>query len=242
MYFLLQMLLGGCILESLDKLYSLKQEHYFNSIRREIETLLPARVEKVLEIGCGSGATLHWLKQEKGCCWAAGVELTEDASERARSRLDFFMTGDIEKIKLPFDNGSLDLILCLDVLEHLVDPWLTVENLIKFLKPGGAMIVSLPNVMHRSAMLPLLFDDRWDYVPSGILDKTHIRFFTKKTAIEMLKNSGLTVDTVLSVIPIQRGSRAWFFNLLTLNLFRRFFTTQYIARGIMATNADRLYL
>lgn len=231
--------LEGCILGSLDKFYSSKQEHYFNSIRKEIATLLPAKIEKVLEVGCGSGATLNWLKQEKGCTWVAGVELTEDASARARDRLDFFMTGDIEKIKLPFDNGSLDLILCLDVLEHLVDPWLAVKNLIELLKPGGAMIVSLPNVMHRSAMLPLLLNDRWDYVPSGILDRTHLRFFTRKTTVELLERSGLTVDAVLSVIPIRRGSRVWLFDLLTFHVFRRFFTTQYIARGVITSIAER---
>jgi 2-polyprenyl-3-methyl-5-hydroxy-6-metoxy-1,4-benzoquinol methylase len=226
-------------MEYLGNLYSSKDEHYFNSKRIEIEKLLPTNRAKVLEIGCGSGATLSWLKQEKGSKWVAGVELTENASARARDQLDFFITGDIEKIKLPFDNASLDLILCLDVLEHLVDPWLTIKNLNELLKPGGTMIVSLPNVMHRSAMLPLLLNDRWDYVASGILDRTHLRFFTKKTAVEMLENSGLQVDAVLSVIPIRRGSRVWFFDLLTLHIFRRFFTTQYIARGILCSIADR---
>ncbi len=219
-------------MDSLDKFYASKEVSYFDSVRKEIETLLPVKMDRVFEVGCGSGATLQWLKNEKGCSWIGGVELSDDAASRAKDRLDFFLAGNIEKIEMPFEKGSFDLILCLDVLEHLVDPWLTVKRLSLLLKPGGAIIVSLPNIMHRSAILPLLLNDRWDYVPSGILDRTHLRFFTRKTIVEMLENIGLYVDVVQPIVQISRGSKTWFFDMLTLHIFRRLFTTQYIARGI----------
>lgn len=224
-------MLGKCILDSLDKFYASKDVSYFDSVRKEIEPLLPVKMDKVFEIGCGSGATLQWLKNEKGCGWIGGVELSEDAADRAKNRLDYFLAGNIENIELTFENGSLDLILCLDVLEHLVDPWLTVKRLALLLKPGGALIISLPNIMHRSAMLPLLFHDRFDYIPSGILDRTHLRFFTRKTAIELLEQGGLKVEKILPVVAISKGSKSWLFDMLSLHVFRRFFITQYLIRA-----------
>ncbi|CAN4272596.1 UbiG 2-polyprenyl-3-methyl-5-hydroxy-6-metoxy-1,4-benzoquinol methylase [Methylophilaceae bacterium] len=219
-------------MDSLDKLYFTKEDSYFESIRKEIEPLLPLRIERVLEIGCGSGATLQWLKREKGCSWIAGVELSDAAAKKAKADLDYFLAGNIEKIELSIENESLDVVLCLDVLEHLVDPWLVVKRLTQFLKPNGVLIVSLPNIMHRSAMMPLLLNDRWDYTPSGILDKTHLRFFTKNTAIELLEQAELNVDLVLPVLQISKRSKTWFFDMLTFHVFRRFFTTQYLVRGV----------
>lgn len=219
-------------MDSLDKFYASKDVGYFDSVRKEISPLLPQKMDKVLEVGCGSGATLQWLKNEKTCSWTAGVELSEDAADRAKDRLDFFMAGNIEKIELPFESGSLDLILCLDVLEHLVDPWAVVKRLSKFLKPGGAMIVSLPNICHRSALLPLLLHDRWDYEPSGILDRTHLRFFTRKTAIELLEQGGMKVEMTLPVVPLCKGSKTWLLDMWSLHIFRRFLTTQYLCKAV----------
>lgn len=223
-------------MDSVNKLYTSKDVGYFDSVRKEIQPLLPRNRDRVLEVGCGSGATLQWLKSEMGCGWVGGVELTEDAAGRARERLDFFLEGNIEKIELPFDNSSLDLILCLDVLEHLVDPWLMVKRLSLLLKPGGALIVSLPNICHRDVMMPLLLRNRWDYEPSGILDRTHLRFFTKKTAIELLAQGGLRVDKIEAIVAINKGLKSWFFewviNPLTLHILHRFFVRQYMVRAI----------
>lgn len=220
-------------MESLREFYKIKEERYFDSVRKEIEPLLPEKINKVLEIGCGSGATLEWLKSEKGCTWTGGIELNESASFYAEKKLDFFMNGNIEDIDLPFNKNSLDVILCLDVLEHLIDPWTVVANLSHFIKPGGVLIVSLPNILHISAILPLLFKDRWDYTPSGILDKTHLRFFTKKTSIELLENGGFRVEKVTPLLPHKKGSKTWYFNVFTFSIFKKFFTTQYLIKGII---------
>lgn len=219
-------------METLDKFYKTKEESYFESVRFEIEPLLPTNINRVLEIGCGTGGTLQWLKRVKNCTWVGGVELNEEAASIAKDKLDFFISGNVERMVLPLEKCSLDLILCLDVLEHLVDPWLTVKNLTKLLKPGGALIVSLPNIMHRSALFPLLLHDRWDYTMSGILDRTHLRFFTRKTAIELVIQGDLIADMVVPVLQMKKGSKTWIFDLITLHMFRRVFTTQYLVRGI----------
>lgn len=222
-------------MDSVNKLYTSKDDGYFDSVRKEIQPLLPKKMDRVLEVGCGSGATLQWLKSEMGCSWVGGVELTEDAAGRAKKRLDFFLEGNIEKIELPIENASLDLILCLDVLEHLVDPWLVVKRLSLLLKPGGALIVSLPNICHRDVLIPLLRHDRWDYEPSGILDRTHLRFFTRKTAIELLEQSGLWVDKIEPIVAINKGIKSWLYewvvNPLTLHMLHRFFIRQYMVRA-----------
>lgn len=223
-------------MDSLNKLYQLKEVGYFDSVRREIETLLPKKMERVLDVGCGSGATLQWLKSEKGCSWVGGIELTEDAAGRAKKGLDFFLEANIEEVELPIESGSLDLILCLDVLEHLVDPWLVVSRLFLLLKPGGALIVSLPNICHRDVMISLLFLDRWDYVPSGTLDKTHLRFFTRKTAIELLEHAGLKCDKIEPNVAVSKGIKLlvfkWIISPLTFNILHKFFVRDYMFRAI----------
>ena len=138
-------------------------------------------------------------------------------------------------MELPIEQATLDRILCLDVLEHLVDPWAVVRRLSLLLKPGGSMIVSLPNICHRDVMLPLLLHDRWDYAPSGILDQTHLRFFTRRTAIQLLEQDTLRVDKIEPIVAINQGIKLWIFkwimNPLTLRLLHRFFVRQYMLRA-----------
>src|SRR5208283_1393393 len=118
-------------------------QEYFIYTRKEILPLIPDVVSKVLDIGCGAGNRLAWIKSLRNCVWVGGVELSSDAAMQARQKLDEVYVGNIEIMDLPIANGSLDLILCLDVLEHLVDPWSTVFRLQELLKPGGALIASI---------------------------------------------------------------------------------------------------
>ncbi len=214
----------------LEEFYTPKEPEYFEYVRKEILPLLPENPDKVLEVGCGTGSTLEWLKAEKGCSWIGGVELVKGSAQKARTRLDVVYEGNIELMELPIAPGSLDLILCLDVLEHLVDPWSVTRRLAALLKPEGVLIASIPNVCYRGVIIPLLFKNRWDYSSSGILDKTHLRFFTRKTAIILLEESGLKVDKALPT-HMSKGSFTWLFNLLTFKVFEDFFAWQYIFRA-----------
>jgi 2-polyprenyl-3-methyl-5-hydroxy-6-metoxy-1,4-benzoquinol methylase len=104
--------------------------------------------------------------------------------------------GNIEQLDLPIAPGSIDVVLCLDVLEHLVDPWTTAARLAKLLKPRGVLIASIPNVRHFRVVLPLLFRGRWEYGEFGLMDRTHLRFFTEQSARQLLRQAGLRVDDV----------------------------------------------
>jgi 2-polyprenyl-3-methyl-5-hydroxy-6-metoxy-1,4-benzoquinol methylase len=185
-------------LEQLTQSYAHKTDDYFRHSRRgQLLPLLPAHASRVLEIGCGAGTTLEHLKASGLCDWTAGVELFPAAAEDARQCVDLVYEGNIETLELPgIAAGSLDLVLCLDVLEHLVDPWQVVARLRSLLKPGGLLIASLPNVQHHTVTLPLLLRGEWTYGGFGLLDRTHLRFFTRKTAIQLLESSGMRVDAV----------------------------------------------
>ncbi len=212
-------------------LYELKVEGYFSNARKEIQPLLPERADRVLEIGCGEAVTLEWVCNQLNCSWTGGVEYFADAAEKARTKVDWIAQGSVEEIELPFDENTLDLILCLDVLEHLWDPWSVIRRLSTLLKPGGSLIVSIPNVKHHSVIFPLLLHGRFDYRTEGVLDKTHIRFFTRATALELIESNGLVVDTV-SNSGIFKGSKSYFANLLTFKLFQVLFETQYLIKAV----------
>ena len=217
-------------MEELNVLYDQKAQKYFSNPRFDILPLLPDKVDKVLEVGCGHGATLEWLKVIRNSKKVVGVELFPDAALIAYDKLDMVIQGNIETIELPFEPDEFDMILCLDVLEHLVDPWAVIKRLTVLIKPGGSLISSIPNVKHHSVMLPLLFDGKWDYVQAGVLDKTHIRFFTRKTAIELVESGGLKVDEIYST-GREKQSKSRIANILSFGIFKVFFETQYLIRA-----------
>lgn len=180
-------------------LYAEKTGNYFAKARTEIEPLLPRPAESalhVLEIGCSEGHTLEWLKNTGRFAWAAGVE--PYAELRATpGTVDHFFKLDIEQAVPDLQPASVDLILCLDVLEHLVDPWKTLRRLDAFLKPGGMWIISVPNIRNYHILSDLAFKGRFDYADDGILDRTHLRFFTRSSAIRLAETTGAKVQQIL---------------------------------------------
>lgn len=209
---------------------------YYANVRHEILPLLPTRCDKVLDIGCGDGSTLIWLKEVKKCSWIGGVEIVPDAAEKAGKKLDMVYEGNIDTMDLPLAAHSLDLILCLDVLEHLIDPWSATRRIQRLLKPGGALIISVPNVRCKRVLLPLLLHGKWEYADQGILDRTHLRFFVRDSAIELVENAGLRVDMVDVTGGIARGKKARFMKTILPNSIMSFFARQYLIRGIKPDN------
>ena len=172
-------------------MYEDKQAWYYAFVRKDIEPLLPAGPARVLEIGCGGGGTLAWLKETGRAGWTAGIELSAEAAEVARARVDDVRCGDAGALMSQFPPASFDLVLCLDVLEHLADPWAALESIRSLLRPGGRIIASLPNVRHHSVVLPLLFGGRWEYQEAGIMDRTHLRFFSRRGIADLMRCAGL---------------------------------------------------
>jgi SAM-dependent methyltransferase len=183
-------------------LYADKSHAYFEFPRMEIAPLLPDRIDRVLEIACGDGATCKWLRAHGTVRYAVGIDLMPDAAGRAESVFDVALSGNVETMEFPA--GTFDLILALDVLEHLIDPWQVVRRLQTMLNPGGTMIVSIPNITHYSICIPMFLRGQWSYTDEGLLDRTHLRFFTRRTAVDLVTGSGLVMDKMMCV---QRGPR-----------------------------------
>lgn len=197
---------------------------YYANARKEIAPFLPARLENVFEVGCSEGNTLLWLQEEKGAKKCRGLEILPEAAERAKAKGLEITIGNIEtdKITLPEKN---DLVLCLDVLEHLQDPWHILPVIAENIRAGGSLIVSLPNVSHVSILAGLIFRNDWRYQASGILDRTHMRFFTHRTASELIAGAGMKI--IRSKPKFARKTHRNI-NLLTLKIFERFLAYQYI--------------
>jgi 2-polyprenyl-3-methyl-5-hydroxy-6-metoxy-1,4-benzoquinol methylase len=209
----------------LQKSYQEKSITYYGGYREDILPLVPKNVIRALDIGCGNGNTLDYLKKSGHCKYTIGVELFPEAAKEAQSKLDEVYQGNIENPNFFIEEGSIDLILCLDVLEHLVEPQKAVKYLHTLLSPSGVMIASIPNVRHYSVVWPLLFQDKWEYTDSGILDATHLRFFVRKTAIELVESSGLVHK---KVIEKKGGWKCTVMNLLTLGLLKSVYIFQYL--------------
>ena len=216
-------------MSELKQMYETKPADYFTQVRREVLPLLPVVANRVLDVGCGEGDTLAYLKQTGRCSITCGVEVVAEVAERARTKLDEVYQGSVETMDLPLDPGSCDVILCLDVLEHLVNPWLVVKRLHSLLSPTGVMIASIPNVRHFTVITPLVLFGKWEYEQWGLLDKTHLRFFTRQSAIALMESSGLTVDEV-KLTGFSSG-KARVLNLLSCSLLQPFLTVQFLIRA-----------
>jgi 2-polyprenyl-3-methyl-5-hydroxy-6-metoxy-1,4-benzoquinol methylase len=213
-------------------LYHDKMPDYFSSTRTQILDLIPKFSQRVLEIGCGSGQTLQMLKENKRCSETVGIELFPEAADEARSKVDLVYCMDVEKATMPENIGTFDLILLLDILEHLIDPWAVLSRLTEtHLAVGGKVIVSLPNARHFSLVVPLLCG-KFDYRERGIIDKTHLRFFTRNSAANLLKSAGLSIEaTKRTSLDLHLNSGK--INAITLGLFSEFLTSQYIFCAVL---------
>lgn len=143
---------------------------------------------RVLEVGCSRGYFSQKLN-EHGCrVW--GIEIDPTAAEEARAHCVEVITADVDNLEAaPWPGETFDVLLLLDVLEHLKEPERAIRLLGQGLHPSGLMMVSLPNVANWYVRYSLL-RGRFEYQPAGILDRTHLRFFTRTSAERMLVEAG----------------------------------------------------
>lgn len=156
--------------------------------------------QRVLDIGCSTGF-LGEVLIERGCT-VDGVEVDPDAAELARKRglrTVTVMDLDREDVAAALDGELYDRIILADVLEHLMRPAAVLASAAKLLAPGGQIVISVPNVTHGSLRLALL-QGRWDYRDTGLLDRTHIRFFTRASILALADEAGLQVTRLRSTV------------------------------------------
>jgi 2-polyprenyl-3-methyl-5-hydroxy-6-metoxy-1,4-benzoquinol methylase len=170
---------------------------YFEFDRPELLALIPVSARKVLDIGCGAGRLGAAVKARQGA-EVVGIELVAEAAQAARSRLDQVLAGDVERLDLPFEPGSFDAIVCGDVLEHLREPERLLRQARGWLRPGGRLVASIPNVRHHTVVRSLL-EGNWTYEPAGLLDRTHLQFFTRRDIEDLFRAAGFTVGQMAAV-------------------------------------------
>jgi SAM-dependent methyltransferase len=207
-------------------MYEDKQAWYYAFVRKDIEPLLPRHAARVLEVGCGGGGTLAWMKESGRADWTAGIELSPEAAAVAVTRVDDVRCGDANALLDDLPAESFDLVLCLDVLEHLPDPWAALSKIQSLLRPGGRIITSLPNVRHHSVVLPLLFRGRWEYRDAGIMDRTHLRFFSRQGIAALMRGAGL--HEVRALPTYSWGSWDKWKDRLSFGLLRGLLAFQYL--------------
>ena len=174
---------------------------YYENVRNDLIPLVPMGAKYILEVGCAAGMTGRELKKRSGV-FVAGIELNAEAAKVAKNILDDVVHGDIEKIDLPYNESSFDCILFADVLEHLVDPLSALLKVHHLLKEDGVVVASIPNVQFHGVIHKLI-EGNWAYEKEGILDETHLRFFTYKEIVKLFSQAGYSIQKVEEVLDPQ---------------------------------------
>ncbi|WP_188762327.1 class I SAM-dependent methyltransferase [Sandarakinorhabdus glacialis] len=216
-------------MNAIDQSYSAKPSHYFSGARHSLVAQLPhAPGATILEIGCGSGGTGALALETGKCGRYYGIEIEPVAAARAGAVLTEVLVGNVEIMKLPYEESSLDVIIISEVLEHLVDPWAVVARLVKLLKPSGIMVATSPNISHWR-VIGALFTGRFDYSEIGVMDRTHLRWFTPASFRRMFTEAGFVVDRVGPSGGFGKAART--INLVTGGASEHLFCTQIALFG-----------
>jgi trans-aconitate methyltransferase len=170
------------------------QPDYYDHPRGPLLDLFPHAPARLLDVGCGSGATGALAKARWPGVHVTGIEIVPEAAERAALRLDRVIAGSAETLDLSGAGlENFDGVILADVLEHLTDPWGFLERLRGVLAPGAVVAASIPNVANLW-LLDELAAGRFDYTDDGLLDRTHIRFFTRKTIAALFERTGYAIE------------------------------------------------
>jgi methionine biosynthesis protein MetW len=214
----------------------IKDKKYYSVERGDLIGIVPSIYGSVLDVGCGAGATMAILKAQ-GVKDVVGIEYIEAAYlEAIKNGLDV-IKADIEKDVIVLAENHFDFIIFADILEHLYDPWETLKKFRKFLKNDGTALISIPNMKHYRVLKKLLFRDEWTYTEFGILDSTHIRFFTKTEAIKLVELSGF--DVVGIVYKTRNNYLFKFISLFAENFAMTLWPEQFFIAAKKRQSNDR---
>lgn len=169
-----------------------KAADYYASDRTDFLDWVGGNYERVLDVGCGAGSNAAWYRRH-GAREIVGVEIDPASAAQATAALDQVICQPIEAAVDTLE-GTFDLIVCADVLEHLVDPWSVVREFTRLATVETCLAVSMPNIRFLPALLQIAFGRGFAYEERGIFDSTHLRFFTRRNAALMLRDGGWVAE------------------------------------------------
>jgi 2-polyprenyl-3-methyl-5-hydroxy-6-metoxy-1,4-benzoquinol methylase len=202
---------------------------YFNNIRPEMLDFVPKDVARILEVGCGEGVFGGQLAQRQGAeVW--GIEPNRAAAEIAAARLFRAENGPFdENVSAP--RNHFDCVIFNDVLEHMPDPWAALELSKRFLRDQKSVVVaSIPNFRYWHNMVEIVIRKDFSYSNAGILDRTHLRFFTRKTIIDLFAKAGFEILGMAGINPTPSRK----FKLANFILMNRISDMEYLQYGLVA--------
>lgn len=197
-----------------EKLYQGKNDSYYQNSRPEILPFIPLGIQTALDIGCGNGAFGELFKTQRSCTvW--GIEPNKTAAQEANGKIDNVINALFSRDMPELANKRFDVIFFNDVLEHLVNPAEVLEDCKNFLSPNGYIIASIPNIRYYRAMISLIKHKDFKYEEFGVMDKTHLRFFTKKSMLRLFESNGFKIIKSEGINTPPAPAFLKFFNFIT---------------------------
>jgi 2-polyprenyl-3-methyl-5-hydroxy-6-metoxy-1,4-benzoquinol methylase len=185
--------------------------------------------QRCMEFGCSGGGFSALLKEKYGCeTW--GADIDRQSVEMAKTRLDRVFLGDAYEVIKELPDNSFDYLICNDIIEHLYSPERFFEEVKRCLTRDAILICSLPNVRHWKTFNRYFFLKDWKYKKSGILDYTHLRFFTKKSMKRAIKSWGFQLEKMKGIRP----TKSPFFYLFTLLTLGFIYDMRFLQYGFRA--------
>jgi 2-polyprenyl-3-methyl-5-hydroxy-6-metoxy-1,4-benzoquinol methylase len=207
-----------------------KPDDYFIQTRPEMLEYIPESAERILEAGCASGLFGAQLKRRPNVeVW--GIEYDSVSAESARERLDMVFAGDILELTDHLPNAYFDCVIFNDVLEHLVDPFAVLLKVKSKLAKDGMIVCSIPNIRFFYAFRNFIVNKQWKYEDAGIMDKTHLRFFTKRSIEDMFDSLGYRILALKGI----NGINSWKFSLLNALSMGYLSDTRYLQFACVVT-------
>ena len=207
--------------------YDSKTDDYYYNSRTEMVRFIPKGTQRVLDVGCSTGRFGANLKRLDNDIQVWGIEPFASAAGEAAKVLDKVICSTLEKNMSELEGEQFDVIVFNDVLEHLTEPGSVLTNCKKYLRPGGVVLASIPNILY----FPIFFNqiiirEDWKYTDEGTLDNTHVRFFTRKSIIRLFEDQQYHIQSITGInafVP----KYYWLLNWVTFNKLKEWRYRQY---------------
>lgn len=199
-----------------------KDASYYCGYRDDLFPFIPANIKRSLDVGCGEGGFSLKLKEDINTeTW--GIEIDKKSAEIAKKNLDKVLIGSYEDVSNELPKKYFDWIFFNDVLEHMIEPEDCLVKSIENLSQDGRIMLSIPNMRQAKVLSELLIHKDWRYKVSGIQDKTHLRFYTKKSLMRMINECNYEIESIRGI----NAMKHWLITLANIVTFNFFEDTKY---------------